>query len=73
MKTAAALLGEIGADCTTAGDALTPETLKNPEPDFYVLGSKSYGTNSNFLLEAGHRQIRDVFKLIAGADATVLY
>jgi hypothetical protein len=64
MKLAAALLGEAGADCLTAGAALTADTLKNPEPNFYILGAKSYGTNSNFLIQVGHNQIRDVFKLI---------
>jgi hypothetical protein len=64
MKLAAALLGEAGADCLTAGAGLTADTLKNPEPNFYILGAKSYGTNSNFLMQVGHNQIRDVFKLI---------
>jgi hypothetical protein len=64
MKLAAALLGETGADCLTAGQGLTPDTLKNPEPDFYILGAKSYGTNSNFLMRVGHQQIRDAFELI---------
>jgi hypothetical protein len=64
MNLAAALLGEAGADCLTAGAGLTADTLKNPEPNFYILGAKSYGTNSNFLIQVGHAQIRDVFKLI---------
>jgi len=41
-----------------------PETLKSPEPDFYILGAKSYGRNPNFLLTLGHRQIEDVMGLI---------
>jgi hypothetical protein len=64
MKLAAALLGEDGQDCLTAGTKLGAETLKNPEPDFFILGAKSYGTNSNFLIQVGHNQIRDVFRLI---------
>ena len=44
-----------------------PETLKNPEPDFYVLGAKSYGRNPNFLLSVGHQQIDDVMGLIGAA------
>jgi hypothetical protein len=64
MKLAAALLGESSADCLTAGANLSTDTLKNPEPNFYILGAKSYGTNSNFLLQVGHHQICDVFKLI---------
>jgi hypothetical protein len=64
MKLAAALLGESGSDCLTAGANLSGDLLKNPEPNFYILGAKSYGTNSNFLLQVGHQQVRDVFKLI---------
>src|SRR5207237_2873745 len=51
MKLAAALLGQSGGDCLTTGDVLTPETLRNPEPNFFILGAKSYGTNSNFLMQ----------------------
>ncbi|RAL22312.1 hypothetical protein DL240_10700 [Lujinxingia litoralis] len=64
MKLAASLLASTGgADCldqTSAG----PEVLKNPEPGFYVLGTKSYGRNSNFLLKVGLQQIDDVMTLI---------
>ena len=38
-----------------------------------ILGAKSYGTNSNFLLQVGHNQIRDAFKLIDGEAARDLY
>ncbi|HMI30517.1 MAG TPA: NAD(P)-binding domain-containing protein [Candidatus Limnocylindrales bacterium] len=41
-----------------------PGTLKSPEPDFYILGAKSYGRNPNFLLTLGHQQIEDVMGLI---------
>jgi hypothetical protein len=69
MKMSAALLdaagsGEAGDDCLTAGSAIGPDTLKNPEPNFFILGAKSFGTNSNFLLQIGHQQVRDVFRLI---------
>ncbi len=40
--------------------------LKNPEPDFYILGAKSFGRDSRFLLRTGFEQIREVFSLIAG-------
>ena len=65
MKLAAALLGKTSADClgqTSHG----PESLKNPEPAFFILGSKSYGRNSRFLLKIGIEQIREVFSLISG-------
>lgn len=68
MKLAAALLGQSSADCLTqpAPDA---QVLRNPEPDFYIIGMKSYGKNSNFLLKTGFEQIRDVFRLISGDNA----
>ena len=75
MKTAAALLGAGagGSDCMTAGEAIGPDTLKNPESNFFILGAKSFGTNSNFLLQVGHQQIRDAFRLIQDDPALDLY
>jgi thioredoxin reductase len=52
----AALLDRAGADPRAA--------LRNPEPNFYILGAKSYGRNSSFLLRNGFEQVRDVFALI---------
>jgi hypothetical protein len=52
---------------------LTVDLLKNPEPSFFILGAKSFGTNSSFLLQTGHNQVRDVFKLIAGDPKLDLY
>ena len=49
------------------------DTLRNPEPNFYVLGAKSFGTNSNFLLQIGHTQIRDLFRLIQNDPQVDLY
>jgi NADPH-dependent 2,4-dienoyl-CoA reductase/sulfur reductase-like enzyme len=64
MKLAAALLGERGGDClTTASHGA--ETLTNPEPGFFILGAKSYGRNSRFLLRVGFEQVADVFALAA--------
>lgn len=63
MKLAAKLLGEASADCL-AQTSHGPEALRNPEHDFFILGAKSYGRNSNFLLQVGLRQIVDVFQLI---------
>jgi hypothetical protein len=36
-----------------------PETLCSPEPGMLVIGMKSYGRNSAFLLKIGHQQVRD--------------
>ena len=64
MKLAAALLGSSGADCLeqTGHGA---ETLINPEPNFFILGSKSYGRNSSFLMRVGWEQVDDVFGLLS--------
>jgi thioredoxin reductase len=50
-----------------------PETLRNPEPNYYILGAKSYGRNSAFLLRIGFEQVRDVFTLLTGNAALDLY
>jgi thioredoxin reductase len=63
MKLAASLLASHSDDCldqTTHG----AETLRNPEPNFYILGSKSYGRNSSFLMQVGWQQVEEVFSLL---------
>lgn len=64
MKLAAALMGETSSDCMAQGSPGT-DTLKNPEPGFYILGAKSYGRDSRFLLRIGLEQIQSAFDLIA--------
>ena len=66
INLAAALLGESGGGDCLAQTAHGPETLVNPEPGFFILGSKSYGRNSQFLLRVGWEQVDQVFSLIAG-------
>lgn len=64
MNLSAALLGAAGdspADClaqTSHGVA----ALRVPEPSFFVLGMKSYGRNSTFLLRVGYEQVDEVAK-----------
>ncbi len=60
LALAAALLGETGGDCL-AQVAHGPETLRNPEPGFFILGAKSYGRNPQFLMRVGWQQVDDVF------------
>ncbi len=60
MNLAAALLGDAGGDCLAVASH-GPDTLRNPEPGFFILGAKSYGRNSQFLLQAGWQQVDDVF------------
>ncbi len=46
---------------------------RNPEPGFFILGAKSYGRNSTFLLRAGFEQVREVFAWIMGKPDLDLY
>ena len=63
MKLAAALMGNSTPDCLQQV-AVGPETLITPEPDFYLLGSKSYGRNPHFLFTRGLEQIQQLFSII---------
>ncbi len=65
MKLAAALLGGSG-DCL-APQVSGPDLLRSPEPGFFLLGSKSYGRRSDFLLATGHRQVDELITLIGAA------
>lgn len=72
MKLAAALLGASSGDCldqTSHG----PQTLITPEPNFYILGAKSYGRDSNFLVSIGLEQIRELFTIIGDREDLDLY
>lgn len=66
MKLSAALLGAGGGDCL-AQTSHGAETLKNPEPGFFILGAKSYGRNTTFLMRTGWQQVSEVFSLLAPA------
>jgi NADPH-dependent 2,4-dienoyl-CoA reductase/sulfur reductase-like enzyme len=68
MNLAAALLGAAGGDCL-AQESHGPEMLANPEPGFFLVGAKSYGRNSQFLLRIGWSQVDDVFGMLDGASA----
>ena len=71
MKLASALM-DADADCmqqVSHGAA----SLVTPEPNFYILGAKSYGRNSQFLLRVAMEQIRDLFSLIGDREALDLY
>ena len=65
MKLAAALLSAAGGggDCLQQ-TGMGPDTLRSPEPDFFILGSKSYGRGSAFLIKLGLEQIQDVLTLL---------
>ena len=73
MKLAASLLAQgAGADCL-AQESAGIDTLRSPEPNFWVLGSKSYGRNSNFLLRVGFEQIRTVLSEYASHDRPAFF
>ncbi|HEY4007610.1 MAG TPA: NAD(P)-binding protein [Pseudonocardia sp.] len=66
MNLSAALLGAGAADCL-AQPAVGVDTLRSPEPNFFVLGAKSYGRLDNFLLRVGYEQVSQVGALVAEA------
>ena len=72
INLAAGLLARGAGDCL-AQPSQGPAVLCNPEPDFYVLGAKSYGKNSSFLIRVGLEQVRNVFTLIEGRPELDLY
>lgn len=57
-----------------SGEVAKPESADDPlerlqlltldEPNFFVIGIKSYGRDAGFLMQNGFRQVRDVFKLL---------
>lgn len=65
MKLAAALLSSSGAggDCLDQS-SLGPETLRSPEPGFFILGSKSYGRRGDYLMQVGWQQVDEIFQLL---------
>jgi hypothetical protein len=74
MSLGAALLAESGS----GGDCLEPsslgiETLKNPEPGFFILGGKSYGRRSDYLMRVGREQIQDLFRYLEDDPELDLY
>jgi hypothetical protein len=53
--------------------SMRPQFMLNPEPDFYILGAKSYGRDSRFLIADGLRQVRDLFTIIGDREDLDLY
>jgi hypothetical protein len=63
MNLSAALLGAAAGDCLTQ-TSHGVETLVNPEPGFFLLGIKSYGRNTTFLMGVGWVLVDEVFGLL---------
>lgn len=65
------------ADATPAdpthGTRLHSERFLTTEPNFYVLGAKSFGRDSRFVMADGLCQIRSLFGLIGGRGDLDLY
>ena len=70
MKLAAALLVSSAVDCL-AQTSHGSDTLRNPEPGFFILGEKSYGRNSTYLMRVGWQQVDEVFPLLPVIPALV--
>ena len=45
----------------------------NAEPDFYILGAKSFGRDSRFWISIGLEQIRELFTIIGDRAELDLY
>ncbi|HEV7451463.1 MAG TPA: hypothetical protein VGO16_08755 [Pseudonocardiaceae bacterium] len=74
MNLSAALLGAAGdglADCL-AQASHGVDALRVPEPNFFVLGMKSYGRNSTFLLRVGYEQVNEVANAYRGPHTAQL-
>jgi hypothetical protein len=70
IRLAAKLLGEGGSDCMSQS-AGGIEALENPEPGFFVVGSKSYGRTSTFLLRVGYEQVGLVMEAVARGSRAI--
>ena len=66
-------LGPEGVAASLGSMAGGSEALRNPEPNFYILGAKSFGRNSQFLMRDGFNQVRSVFQFITGNARLDLY
>lgn len=69
MALAAALLAAKGStngepqNCL-ANTSQGADSLRSPEPNFFILGEKSYGRNSSFLIKLGLQQIDEVVTIL---------
>lgn len=64
INLSAALLGAAAADCLQQ-ESHGVDVLRNPEPNFFILGSKSYGRVNQFLMRVGWEQVDEVFSALA--------
>lgn len=67
MKLAAHLLslsGDAAGDCLATGGAGI-DLLRSPEPAYFILGAKSFGRNSAFLMRTGYEQVESAIGSLA--------
>jgi hypothetical protein len=69
---AQALIESRDANAATA-HSLHPHRLLTEEPNFYILGAKSFGRDPRFLVADGMWQIRDLFAMIGDRRELDLY
>ena len=58
------LAGRLVASEGIGGELLGAEVLLHPEPDFLLLGTKSFGRNSLFILKIGFEQVEHAVELL---------
>ena len=69
----ATALSKLSSRGELASFQVDADMLLSPEPRFFVLGAKSFGRNSNFLLSIGLDQIRAVFSILGDRAELNLY
>jgi len=73
------LLAGAGAEPNSSSEGLSahataPEvSLSSLEPDYYILGAKSFGRHGDFLMADGWRQIRELFAILGDRPNLDLY
>ena len=72
IKLAASLLNQSSHDCLKVEQG-AGELLNNPEPNFYILGMKSYGRKSGFLFQTGLQQIVQLFQILGDRETLDVY
>ena len=71
-RLASALASQTGLDFGQP-PSLGASSLVNVEPDFYILGAKSYGRDSRFFISAGLEQVRQLFTIVGDRAELNLY
>ena len=56
-----------------SGQSKSTHAILHPEPNFYVLGAKSFGRDPGFLFQEGLNQIRQLFTIIGDRETLDLY